>query len=216
MKSVSRQNPLAMPSFPAYPTTGGRIEKAPKKVGPWIFQPKVEDWHAVLHPATGQVWNQYGKPSSITGKFVAALAILKRCPFEWLDVGLMNNRHPLMRGCIIVFDLMVPDMLFWQRRAKLEEFFETLPLASELLNCGGGRTPKVCYDRVFLINQIAANTRFEAVSLSRVLETQNAIVGRKFYEGLVAKRTDKPYPMQLRKAKEPTPWMMKHRFDQES
>ena len=38
--------------------SGGRIETAPKKIGTWIYQPKIDDWHGVVHVPTGQVWNQ--------------------------------------------------------------------------------------------------------------------------------------------------------------
>jgi hypothetical protein len=34
------------------------------------------------------------------------------------------------------------------------------------------------------------------------------------YEGIVAKRSDQPYPMQLRGPEVRTPYWMKHRFDQ--
>ncbi len=37
---------------------------------------------------------------------------------------------------------------------------------------------------------------------------------KNFYEGIVCKRTDKPYPVQLLSPNKETPWMIKHRFDQ--
>jgi len=210
---------MEIPSFPAYPTNGGRMEAAPKKIGEWVYQSKIDDWHGIVHVPTSLIWNQDGKPSSIAEKFVAALAILKskRFAFEWLDVGLMNNRHDMMRGCILVFDYIPTagcNHPFSERRKLLELHFEILPFATELLNCGGGRVMEPVHDRVFLINQLAPRSDQEVLALYKLLQAQNRIIGKKFYEGLVAKRIDKPYPLQLRKPKEPTPWMMKHRFDQ--
>ena len=200
---------MEIPSFPAYPINGGRIEAAPKKIGTWIYQPKIDDWHGVVHVPTGRVWNQYGQPSSIAEKFFAPLRLLQKSPFKWLDVGLMNNRHDMMRGCIVIFDVIAPGP-FIERRTGLEKVFadRILPMASELLEHGS------VHDQLFLINQTTEDEINPLPFWHRLqAENCNALLTKNFYEGVVAKRIDKPYPLQLRKPKEPTPWMMKHRFD---
>jgi hypothetical protein len=44
------------------------------------------------------------------------------------------------------------------------------------------------------------------------LQDWNIIVGCEFYEGLVAKRNDSPYPFQLRSADVEYPMWQKHRW----
>src|SRR5688572_9782225 len=99
---------MNIPRFPAYPANGGDLVTALRKVGAWAYEPKIEDWHGVVNTPLRLVWNQYGNPLSIAHKFTAALDLLRGLPFDWLDVGLMECRHDMMRGCIVVFDLIHP------------------------------------------------------------------------------------------------------------
>jgi hypothetical protein len=199
---------LEFPSYPAYPTNGGDLLTAPPKIGTWAWQPKIDDWHGIIHAPTRRIWNQYGKPSSIEGKFRVAMERLRPTQyFKWLDVGLMQCRHDMMRGCIVVFDFIPTDGLclaYIDRRKLLEPLFEILPMATDLLKDGA------CTNRVFLINHFVV---CDAIILYQTLKVQNALLGKKFYEGVVAKRMDKPYPLST-KPKDATPWMIKHRFDQ--
>jgi hypothetical protein len=202
--------------YPPAPTNGGPLEHAPAKVGSWIWQPKVDDWRAVLHVPTGTVWNQYGQPSSITGKFTVALesnfmTAAGLYGLEWLDVGMMENRHDLMRGCIIVLDWIVAGEPFDTRRGILKRFFPRLPFdVSRLLAETGGQVR----DSVYLISQWDnCEDRISTLKREAWLRTENDLIRHKFYEGLVAKRRDSLYTFG-RKPKQKVGDWIKHRFDQ--
>lgn len=201
--------------LPPAPVNGGRLEHAPDKVGVCVWQPKPDDWRAVLHVPSGRLWNQYGKQSSIRTKFdKAILFIQERTRIDWLDVGLMNNRHDLMRGCIIIFDA-IPDfdkeMGLLRRYGLLKHTFPTLPMdVADLL----GRTGGQVRDSVYLINQWEnVSCHQDAMQRQAWLQIQNEAIGHKFFEGLVAKRALSPYPFNQRSKVETGDWI-KHRFDQ--
>jgi hypothetical protein len=212
------------PSYPARPTNGGALESALPKVGLWAWQPKVADWRGLVHANTGWIWNRHGGRLSIADKIQPALAQLQERIGGWLDVGVME-RQPLMRGCIIIFDF-IPDgvdadeMRIWtydQRRESLEKHcgFEVMPL---------DQFPQS--NRVFLIPHFIGRPDGTCCGAGPLmlykkldeLNRQFGAVGTPghplLYEGLVAKRRDKPYPIQLRSPNVKTPWWIKHRFDQ--
>ncbi len=195
--------------YPPAPLNGGPLETAPPKVGTWVWQPKVDGWRAVIHTPSRTVWNQYGKLSSCSEKFQHILRELSfaSCSCEWLDVELMENRHDLMRGCIIVLDWIEPDLSFMRRRAMLRSLFPRLPIdVSRLLRETGGQVR----DSVYLISQWDNR---DPLKLYDWLKQENEFIGHKFYEGLVAKRVDAPYLFGQR-PKQVTPDFIKHRFDQ--
>lgn len=204
-------------TFPARPVNGGRLENAPSKVGPWIVQPKVKDWRAIIHAPTRRIWNRHGQPMSIADNLADVLEILRFSSFDWLDVGVMERQNQLLRNSIIVFDTIDPELAHFtheNRRAHLEIAFETLPDAIDL---------KPSRNRVFLINEYCTERPDGPLVIYHALQNQNVALGgnphddtdmKNFYEGIVCKRTDKPYPIQLLSPEKTTPWMIKHRFDQ--
>lgn len=210
------QAPAQAICYPPAPTNGGPLEHAPAKVGSWIWQPKVDDWRAVIHVPSASVWNQYGQPSTISDKFKVALGHLQTSlsreswAFEWLDVGMMENRNDLMRGCIIVLDMIVSEVPFETRRGLLKRFFPRLPFdVSRLLAETGGQVR----DSVYLISQWDnCETKADTLKREAWLRNENEAIGHKFYEGLVAKRRDSLYTFG-RKPKQKVDWMIKHRFD---
>jgi hypothetical protein len=237
MKTKQTEPPLV--SFPARPVNGGRLENAQPKVGPWVYQPKIDDWRAIVHTPTKRIWNRHGKPMSLEQELWPVLSILHCTPFEWLDVGVMERRNQLLRGSIVIFDYIpsVDDdkltgrsLAHCERRAQLEHDFAILPSADvlHLFN------PSELHNRVFLINEfripsehglgganLCTMAHAATFDLWRLLQTINQELAtdnhgapRRFYEGIVAKRTDKPYPVQLLSPEKETPWMIKHRFDQ--
>lgn len=217
---------IALTHFPPAPSNGGALDATtPAKIGDWVWQPKIDDWRGVAHLPTRSVWNQYGQPSTVAhqGKIADALEEMTHritivtttnptSGFKLFDIGIMENRHDMMRNAIVVFDVMDTDMPHVARRQLLETMFPALPVASELLRNGNIR------GGAFLINEWTPNGRHEGggidpLRLQALLKDQNAQVGRKFYEGLVAKRADALYPMGTR-PKQKTDLWVKHRFDQ--
>jgi hypothetical protein len=192
-------------TYPARPVNGGRLEDAPPKVGPWIVQPKIDDWRGVLHVPTGRVWNRHGElmTKHVTDKIDEAIKEIQRITDEyWFDIGVMERRHDILRGSIVIFDLICPELTYSNRRELLIPDFPVLPSATLL--------DEDDHDRVYLIDDSTSSP--ELIYL--VLQRQNELLGKKFYEGIVCKRTDKPYPIQLLSPNKTTPWMVKHRFDQ--
>jgi hypothetical protein len=209
----------ALVSYPPAPQNGGAIDLAPDKIGDWVWQPKIDDWRGVINTATGQIWNQYGQPSTVAmqGKITIAFAELQQMAAEmplsfgspklW-DVGIMENRHDLMRGCIVIFDLMDTVYPHKLRRTILEQAIpRSLPIAHRLLQNGQVK------NEVFLINEWRSGEFSTPLGLQMLLQRENALVGHKFYEGLVAKRRDVTYPAKSA-PKQKTPYWIKHRFDQ--
>lgn len=219
--------------YPPAPSNGGPLLFAPPKIGEWAWQPKIDDWRGVAHAPTKRVWTQYGDVSNIEqqGKIAEALIELEaRCKQhvviegeqeiakeilltfpEWFDIGIMENRHDMMRGSIIVFDAMDTTLTHRDRRLLLETMFPILPIAHRLLASGyvqGG---------VYLINEwrpCEVNPAHRLpMMLQELLQRENAKIARKFYEGLVAKREDVPYMVGLRPKQKTSMWV-KHRFDQ--
>ena len=45
-------------SYPARPIQGGKLDRAPKKIGLWYAQPKYNGWRAVVHCPTGAMWSR--------------------------------------------------------------------------------------------------------------------------------------------------------------
>ncbi len=206
--------PIALP--PAA-LNGGPLDSAPLKVGKWVWQPKIDDRRVVIHRPSRTIWNQYGKLSVAqdSGKFEQALDKLQDWPCfafngistEWLDAGLMEYRHDMMRGSIVVFDLMSVGT-HQQRRAALEPIAVPLPWALDLVD------KESANNGVFLIPQFefAIPNEDDGLVLYGMCHKQNEALRRIFYEGVVAKKADSLYPM-FQRAKTTTPNWIKHRFD---
>lgn len=207
----------ALIGYPPAPTNGGPLVHALPKIGDWAWEPKVDDRRVAIHAPTGTIYNQYGELSIAErqpDKFKTALETLSFASyggFEWLDCGLMEYRHDMMRGCIIVLDLIEAGLTFNQRRGLLRRVLPTLPFdVSRLLAETGGQVR----DSVYLISQWDnCEDRADALKKEAWLRNENDCIRHKFYEGLVAKKRDSLYTFG-RRPKQKVDWMIKHRFDQ--
>lgn len=201
--------PLKPISYPARPLQGGPFDKARPKVGDWDYEPKWNDWRAVLHVPSGTLFNRHGQAfeSSFARLFRSAIeqvcARLTRREI-WLDCGALGRRHTVSAGTLIVFDLIVANTARVHRRAALESAFEMWTQLDT------PPPPKA----VFLTPTYAAA---DASTLWLELKRATEVIGyaepeNVFYEGMVAKRCDSHYPVQLRSADNPFHGWMKHRF----
>lgn len=206
-------------TYPARPTDGGKLEKARRKFGAWAWEPKYNGWRALLHLPSGEMWNRHGELLTVRDAFGTAIGRLqanfRSIPsIAWLDVEALDRRHECMRGTLIVLDMIgALDLLpnggtYEQRRRELERWLPQFGLAT---------TPQVCSE--FLTPSIPGmNGVGEA--LYAMLQDENDRLTpdwRKrplncFYEGVVAKRTDSLYPVQLLSQTKPFSGWMKHRF----
>lgn len=186
-----------MLTYPARPVSGGRLELAPPKHGDWAVEPKYNGWRVLVHAPTGTAYNRHGKPLSIAGEFSAAIAQLRAAPFEWIDCEGLERRHGIGRGTLIVLDAVTPGT-YAERRLHLESTFELLPLET--------MPPE---------NAVVLTPRYpmsEAQSIYDLLLNHNDLWNAPYYEGVVMKRTDSHYPIQLRNPSETFPQWIKHRW----
>jgi hypothetical protein len=217
----SRSLELHPPTFPARPVSGGPFPKAREKAGHWIYEPKYNGWRALVHLETGAMFNRKGERLSINGEFTQALRLLRStldaAAFKWADVEALERRHGIGRGCLIVLDV-IPEPAYAQtpygeRRAWIAA--PVLPILDYL------KAPwtEPCLDRNGGL--FRAPDGFPLISIPPIvapdqawndLKEINGCLGCEFYEGLVAKRIDSVYPIQLRGPEEAFPFWVKHRW----
>ena len=132
-------------TYPARPINGGPHEKARTKHGEWACEPKVNGWRALVHVASGEMWNRHGEKLSIASEFKPALSQLRATfdaqSFEWADCEALERRHDLGRGTLVVLDV-VPKTRAprnEQRRTMLESL-----LSTDAVFSGGTSLPVPC------------------------------------------------------------------------
>jgi hypothetical protein len=214
-------------TYPARPVNGGPFDKARAKVGgPWFYEPKYNGWRAVVHVPTGTMFNRQGHTLSIAGEFAAALDKLKSSPFEWLDCEALDRRHGLGRGSLVVLDQpgnplpyagrldslwghLVEPLLATVLESISTDAVAGLPsTATEVLNLHTRRPePDSLY-----VPAAFTDRQAREVWRKKLMQQVNANLGCDFYEGLVAKRGDSCYPVQLRSPDEEFPAWIKHRW----
>ncbi len=198
-------------TFPARPIQGGRLELAPPKRGPWYAEPKLNGWRALIHTPSGTMWNRHGTLLTIAECFqpaLAALAELGDSGLIWADCEALERRHNLGRGTLVVLD-GVPESgtpSYEQRRAILESLLPCDPVFA------GDMSRAVPCGAVVLTQTIRADSHAEALTFYQRLRATNRLLGCDFFEGLVMKRADSAYPVQLRSAREECRGWVKHRF----
>ena len=199
---------MTLPSYPARPINGGPLERARPKSGHWTYEPKLNGWRALVHAPTGRMWNRHGERLSIEDCFKPVLDTLAKADVpEWLDCEALERRLNLLRGSLVVFDYIPSgtDRItpYEKRKAKLEAAMKTLPnwqpwQFGPPVQCAlytiEGYIPEV-------IDELYLN-----------LKSENQALDADLYEGLVAKRTNSPYPVQQRSSSEETTFWVKHRW----
>jgi ATP-dependent DNA ligase len=188
-------------TFPARPRNGGPFPKALPKSGHWWYEPKYNGWRAWVHVPSGTMFNRQNEPLTIGDEFAPVLAKLRCRSFipEWLDCEALERRHNIGRGSLLVLDSPSLPGNLETRRCCLQLAFEpwkdlNLPLP--------------------------ANTAWLTMSyredgargLWDLLKQCNAALGCDFYEGVVAKRVDSLYPVQLRSPDSEFGYWVKHRW----
>ncbi len=171
---------------------------------------KVE-WLARNHSHTGRDDVEYGTLLTIADCFrpaLGALAKLANRGLVWADCDALERRHNLGRGTLVVLDL-VPESgtpSYEQRRAMLEAIVPTDAVFS------GDTSRAVPCGALVLTPTIRADSHAGALAFYQRLRGANRVLGCDFFEGVVMKRADSPYPVQLRAATEEFRGWVKHRF----
>ena len=198
-------------TYPARPIQGGRLELAPPKRGLWYAEPKLNGWRAIIHTPTGTMWNRHGGLLTIADCFRPALAALAKIAprgLVWADCEALERRHNLGRGTLIVLDVILEfgTPSYEQRRSMLESL---LPCNSVF--DGDTLRPVPC-GAVVLTPARRVDSHADAIAFYQRLRDANRSLGCHFFEGVVMKRADSPYPVQTRSATEEFRGWVKHRF----
>ena len=198
-------------TYPARPIQGGRLELAPPKRGLWYAEPKLNGWRALVHTPTGTMWSRHGALLTIADCFrpaLGALAKLASRGLVWADCEALERRHNLGRGTLVVLDV-IPETgapSYEQRRALLESL---LPMDAVFR---GDATRQVPCGAVVLAPTMRAQSQADALAFYQRLREANRALRCDFFEGVVMKRAESPYPVQLRSATEEFRGFVKHRF----
>ena len=196
-------------TFPARPIQGGRLELAPPKRGLWFAEPKLNGWRAMIHTPTGTMWNRHGALLTIAECFRPALAnlrLLAGAGIVWADCETLERRHNLGRGTLLVLDLVPQSgaLSYLERRQLLESLLESPAVFAD----GEPNAAHVPQNAAILIPALLAATPDVALAFYRGLRA----LGCDFFEGVVMKRADSPYPVQLRSTTEEFRGWVKHRL----
>ena len=201
--------PAHPPTFPARPIRGGKLELAPKKSGIWFAEPKFNGWRALVHTPTGAMWNRHGQRLTIEREFAQALAALRDLAgsgFVWADCEALERRHQIGRGSLLVLD-WIPESespTYEERREFLAGLVETECLSTgewESFPENGLFLPPSVRDEDNAVSEFYAGLK----AINRRLRCD-------FFEGVVMKRGNAPYPIQLRSDTEECRAWAKHRF----
>jgi ATP-dependent DNA ligase len=209
---VAAQPPAAPLTFPARPIQGGRLELAPPKRGVWAAEPKFNGWRALVHTPSASMWNRHGGRLTIAPCFRAALEALRGLADEgliWADCEALERRHDIARGTLILLDAVPAEPLFTPSYSERRAFLESLRVPQEHFSSGlqrGDNPP------LLLTSSQAPCAHDEALAFYHSLKQVNRVLGADFFEGLVMKRLDSPYPVQLRGSGEECRAWIKHRF----
>ncbi len=197
-------------TYPARPFNGGRLGLVLKpRVHLWSA--KLNGWRTLVHAPTGTMWNRKGEELSIADEFTVALELLSQSDLVWVDCEALERRHNIGRGTLLILDIVVPELTAAQRHHKAIE--QAVLQEWPMLTIGTKPEP----NRVYLVQQKALGeaspTGKSALQQDwQLMQSLNAMWKAEFYEGLVAKREDSTYPIQLRNPDAHCPAWVKHRW----
>lgn len=233
-------NPPSFPARPMQGGELLRALKYKSYDARWVFEPKWNGWRALVHAPSGasgsragahcRIWNRHLQPLTIAHEFKAALALLSRFQggFSWLDCEALDRRHNIGRGSLVILDYIPTDGATYQaRRFNLELVCATLdiPVWQDVDQPVPPNTVVLCPNwkqgacpaslQQSIADYCAVPPEKIATSeraLYALLQHCNCALRAPVYEGLVAKRLDAPYPVQLRSDSFETPDWVKHRW----
>lgn len=206
---------MTPPTYPMRPLNGGPFDapanfarycpqpppgECHMRVDLWRFEPKFNGWRALVMPQARQMFNRHGAPLSITAEFSSAVDVLMRHHAAALwDVEALERRHGIGKGSLVVLDKVRAEFSYAERRRSLAG--EPFDWQETPFNMKSG----VAYTA-------PSFDHAEACKFWDTAPVINEMLGCVFYEGLVAKRIDSPYNVQLRSDSEESACWIKHRF----
>ena len=227
---AGEQKTMNPPTYPARPINGGPLPRALPKRGRWTYEPKVNGWRALVHVPTGAMWNRHGERLSIEREFAPVLERLREWwhslePWqrqstetrycvaesaEWLDCEALERRLSVGKGSLVILDLPMNRGDYGTRMGALYECFIETGVAQawghEQFPPPSGALLSFAYTYDDGDHEMLPSFAWER------LQEVNRAFGCELFEGLVAKRLDSKYPVQLRSATEEFAGWMKHRW----
>jgi hypothetical protein len=213
-----------IPTFPARPVNGGRLELALPKRGRWLYEPKINGWRVLVHAPSGTCFNRHGERLSIEREFAPVLertkaawdtacADCKTPAFEWLDCEGLERRIPVGKGSLVLLDLPLhPGDYDTRMQAIYDGFIEGCGIAESWKHEHFQPPENELLTLAYVYAEDDSDTDMQPLAAWKRLKAANAALGCELFEGLVAKRRDSRYPVQLRRADEEFPGWMKHRW----
>jgi hypothetical protein len=231
---------ITPPTFPARPVNGGPLEKLRRTPGHKVWEPKVNGWRAWEHAPTRAMFNRHNLPLSIAKEFEPVCTAIQtryqagRTP-EWLDTEAFERRHNYGRGSLVLLDFVYEPMAPLAQRladiyglwgandgkhapiAKAWHFLHEPPPENALLYFAYtftdyGIAPPTKKDWSEDEQHYAGEDVDGIYTGWRLMQAMNKKLGAEVFEGLVAKRLDSQYPVQLRSPAAEFPFWMKHRW----
>lgn len=207
---------MTPPTYPMRPMNGGPFDHPANQgrynlnvPGLWTFEPKFNGWRATVYDLEWQMFNRHNQLLSILNEFRGPLSELRGrggvCP--WWDTEALERRHGIGQGSLILLDWIpvsetgARDYDYSYRRGMVTTWAQPFDWRETPFGMEA--------------NALYAVPSFDyatAVQFWNEAPLINELLGCTFYEGLVAKRIDKPYNMQLRSPDEESPHWVKHRF----
>ncbi len=176
-----------------------------------LVEPTLNGGRALIHTPTGTMWNRHGALLTIADCFRPALAALAKLATRgvvWADCEALERRRNLGRGTLVVLDVIPKSgtPIYTARRAMLESLLPYDPIFD-----GDTSRPVPC-GTVVLTPSRRADSHADALAFYQRLRAANRALGCDFFEGVVMKRADSAYPVQMRSASEEFRGWVKHRF----
>ena len=177
--------------FPARPIDGGHpsLIRPSRPGGIFEWGPKLNGWRLVGDLAMEQLFNRHQKLLSIAGEVKLAAAQMRmaladaKVTADWADCEVLERRHAMAKGCIVLLDLIMPGT-FAERRATIETI--NLPVA-----------PLDPSEWVADTAYIIPNHRSTDAELREYLATlkrMNQKVKINFFDGVVGREVRSKYP----------------------
>jgi hypothetical protein len=155
------------------------------------------------------MWNRHGQRLTIEREFAQALAVLRDLGgsrLVWADCEALERRHQIGRGSLVVLD-WIPE----SGSPSYEERRKFLAGLIEIEHLSIGEWESFPENAVFLPPSVRDDGN-AVLDFYSGLKAINRRLRCDFFEGVVMKRGNAPYPFQLRSDAEECRVMIKHRF----
>jgi len=188
------------------------LEHAPAKRGRWSYEPKLNGWRSLIHCPSRSMWNRHGKPLSIAKCFQPVLDALAASGITWLDAEALERRVPVGKGSLIILDLPDHPGTYDERQQAIYDQLISPGHAESWGHEQFAPPPASLLHFAYTYSDSDSDEDLRPGAAWQRLQEINRTLGCELFEGLVAKRADSHYPIQLHSPDTTTPLWVKHRW----